>query len=85
MEKKLFNSLSSSFSKGIIIFSAFTFSGKKSFEEKIYAQALSDFTTYLYTEHTKPVDTLFIGNRKNGTPDDFPNITLPKKINQRQK
>ena len=62
-----------------IIFSAFTFSGKKSFEEKIYAQALSDFTTYLYTEHTKPVDTLFIGNRKNGTPDDFPNITLPKK------
>lgn len=47
---------------------------------KIYSQAISDFITDASKKTKCNFDTLYFGKRKNGQPDDFPDIELPEKI-----
>ena len=47
---------------------------------KIYSQAISDLIKDANKKNKTPFDTLFFGNRKNGQPDDFPDIELPETI-----
>lgn len=47
----------------------------------IYSQAISDYITAVSRQHLIAFDTLFFGKRKNGQPDDFPDIILPATIN----
>lgn len=63
----------------------FTFGQSKAFPTKadltkIYTQAISDFIKSANKKNKTAFDTLYFGKRKNGEPDDFPNITLPKII-----
>ena len=44
---------------------------------KIYSQAISEFIKASYINDKTKYDTLFIGKRKFGQPDDFPEIELP--------
>lgn len=46
----------------------------------IYIKAISQFIEAIKQKDDITFDTLFIGDRKLGSPDDFPNITLPQKI-----
>jgi hypothetical protein len=48
--------------------------------EKIYTRAIADFISDANKKHKTHFDTLYFGNRKNGQPDDFPDITLPHVI-----
>ena len=48
---------------------------------KIYIQAISDYITEVSKQNLLVLDTLYIGKRINGQPDDFPNISLPETIN----
>lgn len=50
----------------------------KNVEQDLYVQAIGDFLRTAQTKHQALIDTLFIIDRKNGQPDDFPNITLPE-------
>ena len=43
-------------------------------------QAISDFIKSANKKNKTTFDTLYFGKRKNGEPDDFPDITLPKII-----
>lgn len=47
---------------------------------KIYSQAISDFIKDARKKTKSNFDTLYFGKRKNGQPDDFPDIELPEKI-----
>ncbi|MBL0330147.1 MAG: hypothetical protein IPP64_12190 [Bacteroidetes bacterium] len=47
---------------------------------KIYSQAIADFIKDANKKNKTKFDTLYFGNRKNGQPDDFPNIKLPETI-----
>lgn len=47
----------------------------------IYSLALKDYINAVQERKKIIFDTLFIGNRKNGQKDDFPDILLPSKIN----
>lgn len=47
---------------------------------KVYTQAISDFIKSANKKNNTTFDTLYFGKRKNGEPDDFPDITLPKII-----
>jgi hypothetical protein len=47
----------------------------------IYSKAISDFIEAIYQKDKTTFDTLFFNKRKNGQPDDFPDIELPKIIN----
>ena len=63
----------------------FTFGQSKAFPTKtdltkVYTQAISDFIKSANKKNKTTFDTLYFGNRKNGEPDDFPDITLPKII-----
>lgn len=49
---------------------------------QIYTQAIADFIKNAQSHYKIKYDTLYFGNRKNGLPDDFPNIQLPKNISQ---
>ncbi len=51
---------------------------------KAYTQAISDFIKAANEKNTAHFDTLFILKRKNNQPDDFPDIVLPKEIEQTQ-
>lgn len=45
---------------------------------KIYSQSIVDFIKEANKRNRTTFDTLFIGKRKNGQPDDFPDIELPE-------
>ncbi len=47
---------------------------------KIYSKAISDFIKDVRKKTKSNFDTLYFGKRKNGQPDDFPDIELPEKI-----
>ncbi len=47
---------------------------------KIYTQAINDFINAANLKNKREFDTLFIGKRVNGLPDDFPDIDLPLTI-----
>jgi hypothetical protein len=47
---------------------------------KIYSQAIADFIKDANKKNKTTFDTLFFGKRKNGQPDDFPDIELPVTI-----
>ena len=47
----------------------------------VYTQAIGDFITAANKQNKTSFDTLYIGKRVNGQPDDFPDITLPATIN----
>lgn len=51
---------------------------------KIYSQAIADFIKDATKSHKANFDTLYFGKRKNGQPDDFPNIELPTTIEKIQ-
>ena len=51
---------------------------------KIYSQAIAEFIKASYHKDGSSFDTLFFGNHKYGQPDDFPDIELPKIIEQTQ-
>ena len=51
---------------------------------KIYSQAIGDFIKAANEKNATAFDTLFIAKRKNGQPDDFPDIELPEKIENTQ-
>ncbi|HRI58128.1 MAG TPA: hypothetical protein PK228_00310, partial [Saprospiraceae bacterium] len=48
---------------------------------KIYSRAISDYITEVSKQDLMVFDTLYLGKRNNGQPDDFPNIVLPATIN----
>lgn len=52
--------------------------------ENIYTQAISDFIKAANKKNKSNFDTLFFGKRKFGQTDDFPDIELPKKIENTQ-
>lgn len=69
----------------ILIFACFIFcystkSQTKPELTKIYSLAISDFIKHANKKNKNPFDTLFFGKRKNGQPDDFPDIQLPETI-----
>ena len=47
---------------------------------KIYSQAIGDFIKAANEKNKTNFDTLFFGKRRNGQPDDFPEIDLPETI-----
>ncbi|HLP50369.1 MAG TPA: hypothetical protein VK154_05760 [Chitinophagales bacterium] len=47
---------------------------------KIYTQAIADFIKAANARNKTNFDTLFLGKRANGQPDDFPDIQLPATI-----
>ena len=51
---------------------------------KIYSLALGDFIKAANKKNGKAFDTLFVGKRKNGSEDDFPDIELPSIIEDTQ-
>lgn len=51
---------------------------------KIYTQAISDYISAVSKQRLIHLDTLYFLNRKNGQPDDFPDIILPQVINKCQ-
>jgi hypothetical protein len=51
---------------------------------KIYSLAITDFIKAANKKNKTNFDTLYIGKRVNGEPDDFPDINLPKVIEQTQ-
>jgi hypothetical protein len=48
---------------------------------KIYSIAISQYIKAIYEKDKIKLDTLFFNKRKNGQPDDFPDIELPQSIN----
>ncbi|HPS61937.1 MAG TPA: hypothetical protein PLK82_02690, partial [Bacteroidales bacterium] len=52
--------------------------------EKTYVQAIGDFINAANAMNPAPFDTLWFGNRKDGLPDDFPDINLPREIERTQ-
>lgn len=44
---------------------------------KIYTQAIADYIKEVYKKDKTVFDTLFLGKRNYGQPDDFPNIEFP--------
>lgn len=56
----------------------------KTDQAKIYAQAIADFIKSANKKNKTAFDTLFFGKHKNGEPDDFPDIELPKTIEKTQ-
>ena len=51
---------------------------------EIYSQAIGDFIKTANKKNNTSFDTLFIGKRVNGKSDDFPDIDLPKVIENTQ-
>jgi hypothetical protein len=51
---------------------------------KIYSFAIADFIKAVNKEHKTSFDTLFFGKHVYGKPDDFPDIELPKTIEDTQ-
>lgn len=51
---------------------------------KAYSLAIGDFIKAANAKNKTGFDTLFIGKRANGQPDDFPDIELPKTIENTQ-
>ncbi len=69
----------------IFLYPFFSFSQSAKFPTKvdltkIYSRAISDFITDASKKTKRNFDTLYFGERKNGQPDDFPDIELPEKI-----
>ena len=60
-----------------------SFPSKKDLE-KIYSRALGDFIKAANKKTDKAFDTLYVGKRKEGEPDDFPDIELPRVIETTQ-
>ncbi len=48
----------------------------------LYSQAIADYITEVHKQNLIVFDTLFFGKRRNGQPDDFPEIVLPERIQQ---
>jgi hypothetical protein len=46
----------------------------------LYMKAIGDFMQMIYQKDSLVFDTLFLGERKFGTEDDFPDISLPERI-----
>lgn len=46
----------------------------------LYSRAINDFMQVMYQKDALVFDTLFLGDRKLGTKDDFPELDLPEKI-----
>ena len=51
---------------------------------KIYSQGIADFIKAVNEKHKTSFDTLFFGKHVYGQPDDFPDIELPKTIENTQ-
>ena len=51
---------------------------------KIYSQGIADFIKAVNQKHKTSFDTLFFGKHVYGQPDDFPDIELPKTIENTQ-
>jgi len=51
---------------------------------KIYSQAIADFIKAVKDKHKTRFDTLYFGKHVYGQPDDFPDIELPKTIENTQ-
>jgi hypothetical protein len=47
---------------------------------RIYSQGIADFIKAVNEKHKTSFDTLFFGKHVYGQPDDFPDIELPKTI-----
>ena len=56
----------------------------KSFLKIIYSQAIADFIKAVEDKHKTKFDTLYFGKHVYGQPDDFPDIELPKTIENTQ-
>jgi hypothetical protein len=56
----------------------------KSDLKNIYSQAIADFIKAVNEKHKTRFDTLFFGKHVYGEPDDFPDIELPKTIENTQ-
>ncbi len=68
-----------------LVFFLFSFCGSAEQEREtdlaaIYTRAVGDFIQATNRQHQSNFDTLFIGKRAYGQPDDFPDIQLPKTI-----
>jgi hypothetical protein len=50
----------------------------------LYCHAIADFIIAVNEKHKTNFDTLFFGKHVYGKPDDFPNIELPKTIENTQ-
>lgn len=61
-----------------------TFIMQKDELTKIYTQAIAEFIKAAYKMDKTTYDTLFFGKHVYGQPDDFPDIELPKTIEQTQ-
>lgn len=48
----------------------------------IYTQAIGEFINAAYKNTKTTFDTLYIGKRRNGQADDFPDIELPSEIKE---
>lgn len=51
---------------------------------KIYTKAIAEFIRAANKKNETAFDTLYFAKRKNGQPDDFPDIELPGKIENTQ-
>lgn len=51
---------------------------------KLYSQAIADYIKAVYQKDKIVFDTLFFGKHVYGQADDFPDITLPEKIENTQ-
>ena len=67
-----------------IFFLPFCLSAQTKDLENIYTQAIGDFIKAANKKNKSNFDTLFFGKRKFGQADDFPDIELPKKIENTQ-
>ncbi|MBP9068431.1 MAG: hypothetical protein KBG47_02920 [Bacteroidia bacterium] len=72
--------LLSIFTLPLFVFGQSTYSPTKAELTKIYSQAITDFIKAANKKNKTPFDTLFFAKRKNGQPDDFPDIELPKTL-----
>lgn len=57
-----------------------TQSNEKALQAKLYNQAITEFINAANKKNKTNFDTLFILLRKNGLPDDFPDVTLSERI-----
>lgn len=64
----------------LFAFSQSVYTPTKAELTKTYSQAIADFIDAANKKNKVAFDTLYIGKRMNGQPDDFPDIQLPKTI-----
>lgn len=68
----------------LFVFGQSVYTPTKETLTKIYTQAIADFIDAANQKNNTAFDTLYIGKRVNGQPDDFPDIELPTTIKNTQ-